>query len=230
MGSRGLKKAKQMKQLNLEAFLKNKYNYLLTTEIIILIVYPFLHKIGAKFPIIALMLMIAIAPALWVGLSRKFFLVVISIGMLAFAFNVVASFRSKDLADKGMLILLILYALFFFLAIAILITKISSRKTVTVDMIKGGISVYFLLGLFWAILYMIVLRFDPDALSNIHNEGFDIYYYSFTTLTTLGYGDIAPATEHTKILAILEAVTGPVYLAIFVAQLIGLNIAQKMKD
>ncbi|MCP4261729.1 MAG: two pore domain potassium channel family protein [Planctomycetes bacterium] len=200
------------------------------TEIIILIVYPFLSKIDDKFPIIALMLLIAIAPALWVGLSRKFFLTVISIGMLAFAFNVVAKYRSENLADKGFLILLFLYALFFFMAIAIIITKISSSKVVTADTIKGGISVYFLLGLFWAILYRIVLTFDPDALSNIHDLGFDVYYYSFITLTTLGYGDIAPVADYAKILAILEAVTGPVYLAIFVAQLIGLSIAQKMKD
>jgi hypothetical protein len=176
------------------------------------------------------MLLIAITPALWVGLSRKFFRVVISIGMLAFTLNLVAVFGIKELAEKGYLILLFLYALFFFLAIAILITKMSSNKVITTDTIKGGISIYFLLGLFWAILYSIVVRFNPNALSNIHEVDFDIYYYSFTTLTTLGYGDIAPVSTYAKILAILEAIVGPVYLAIFVAQLIGLNIAQKMKE
>jgi len=217
-----------MKRFDPEKILKNKYNCLLITEIIILIAYPLIHKVEAIFPIISLMLLIAIAPALWVGLSRKFFRVVISLGMLAFAFRVVAIFKD-DLTDEGILILLFLYALFYFMAIAILIKKISSNKVVTTDTIKGGISVYFLLGFFWAILYRIVLTFNPDAFSNIHNEIFDIYYYSFTTLTTLGYGDIAPIAEYAKILAILEAVVGPVYLAIFVAQLIGLNIAQKMK-
>ena len=218
-----------MKRFDLEALLKNKYNYLLVTEIIILLVFPFLHRIDAKFPIIPLMLLIAIAPALWVGLSRKLFLVVISIGMLAFAFNLFARYEVEELKDIGRLILLFLYALFIFLAIVILIAKISSKKTVTVDMIKGGISVYFLLGLFWAILYMIILTFDSNALTNINNEIVDCYYYSFATLTTLGYGDIAPVAIRAKILAISEAVVGPVYLAIFVAQLIGLNIAQKMK-
>lgn len=219
-----------MKRFDPEKFLKNKYNHLLMTEIIILIAYPFLSRINDIFPIITLMLLIAITPALWVGLSRKFFRVVISIGMLAFTFNLVAVFGIKELAEKGYLILLFLYALFFFLAIAILITKMSSNKVITTDTIKGGISVYFLLGLFWAILYSIVVRFNPNALSNIHEVDFDIYYYSFTTLTTLGYGDIAPVSTYAKILAILEAVVGPVYLAIFVAQLIGLNIAQKMKE
>ena len=78
---------------------------------------------------------------------------------------------------------------------------------------------------------MIVWTFNNDALTNIQREtaSFDCYYYSFTTLTTLGYGDIAPVAKYAKILAIMESVTGPVYLAIFVAQIIGMNIAQKMK-
>ena len=71
-----------------------------------------------------------------------------------------------------------------------------------------------------------------SALTNVREEtaGFDCYYYSFTTLTTLGYGDITPVAKYAKILAIMEAITGPIYLAIFVAQIIGMNIAQKMKS
>jgi hypothetical protein len=72
-----------MKRFDPEKFLKDKYNYLLTTEIIIILAYPFPQNVEAKFPIILLMLLVAIAPALWVGLSRKVFLAVISIGLLA---------------------------------------------------------------------------------------------------------------------------------------------------
>ncbi|MHC4291986.1 MAG: ion channel [Planctomycetota bacterium] len=152
--------------------------------------------------------------------------------MLAFLFNLVVFLTAKDLEEEGVLVLLFLYAVFFFLAIVILITKISSGTTVSEDTIKGGISIYFLLGLFWAVLYMIMLTFDPNALTNVPKEtaGLDCYYYSFATLTTLGYGDITPVADYAKILAILEAVAGPVYLAIFVAQIIGMNIAQKMKS
>ena len=218
-------------KINWERLLQNKFNHLLMVEVVILAAYPFLQSEEAKFPIIPLLLLIAIAPALWVGLSRRVFLAVFSVGVLAFLFNLLISVTAKDLADEGLLVLLFLYALFFFLAIVILITKISSGTVITADTIKGGISIYFLLGLFWAILYMIALAFDLNALTNISKEtaGFDCYYYSFTTLTTLGYGDIIPVAKYAKILAILEAITGPVYLAIFVAQIIGMNIAQKMK-
>jgi hypothetical protein len=216
---------------NWEHILQNKFNYLLMTEMVILVAYPFLQSTGGGFPIISLLLLIAIAPALWVGLSRRVFIAVISIGVLAFLFNLVVFLTAKDLADEGILVLLILYAVFYFLAIAILITKISSGTTVSADTIKGGISIYYLLGLFWAVLYMILLTFDPNALTNMQSEtaSFDCYYYSFTTLTTLGYGDIAPVANYAKILAIMESVAGPVYLAIFVAQIIGMKIAQKMK-
>ena len=177
------------------------------------------------------MLLIAIAPALWVGLSRRIFWAVFSIGVLALLFNLIISVTAKELVEEGLLVLLILYAVFFFLASVILITKITSGTTVSADTIKGGISIYFLLGLFWAVLYMIALTFDPDAITNMQRAtaGFDCYYYSFTTLTTLGYGDFTPVSNYAKILAILEAIAGPVYLAIFVAQIIGMNIAQKMK-
>jgi len=68
-----------MKRFDPDKFIKNKYNRLLATEIFILIAYPILQNADAKFPIIPLMLLIAITPALWIGLSRKIFLPVISI-------------------------------------------------------------------------------------------------------------------------------------------------------
>ena len=218
-------------KINWENILRDKFNYLLVTQVIILVTYPLLQVIEIKFPIIPLMLLLAIAPALWVGLSRKLFLVVISVGVVAFLLSVYAHYDYKDLADEGILVLLILYAIFYFLAITILIRKVSSDTIVTGDTIKGGISIYFLLGFLWAVFYMILLTFNPNALTNMQKEtaSFDSFYFSYATLTTLGYGDIAPVTRYAKILVILEAVTGPVYLAIFVAQIIGLNIAHKMK-
>ena len=220
-------------KINWEHILQNKFNHLLMTQIVILLSYPILHQFDNLFPVISLMFLLAIAPALWVGLSRGWFTVVISVGVVAFLFNMILRYGKVEFSNAGILVLLFLYGLFYFLAIAILMGKISSKTTISSDTVKGGISIYILLGFFWAILYMILLRLDPDALTNISSNeetaGFDCYYYSFTTLTTLGYGDIVPVAKYARILAILESVTGPVYLAIFVAQIIGMNIAQKMK-
>lgn len=221
-------------KINWEHIFQNKFNYLLMTQIVILLAYPILHKFDNLFPIISLMFLLAITPALWVGLSRGWFIVVISIGVFAFLLNMLLRYGNMEFKDTGILFLLFLYGLFYFLAIAILMVKISSNTTISSDTIKGGISIYILLGFFWAILYMTLVFVDPDAISNINSTegtaGFECYYYSFTTLTTLGYGDIVPVAKYARILAMLEAIAGPVYLAIFVAQIIGMNIAQKMKD
>ena len=214
-----------------EHILQNKYNHLLTTQVAILVAYPLLQHLEVKFPAISLLLLAAITPALWVGLSKKIFMPVMSIGVVAYLFHFSFHMAKIELADDSIRLLLVLYAVFYFLAIVILIKRISSYSIVTSDTIKGGISIYILLGFFWAILYMIILTFDVNALTNVGKQtvGFDCYYYSFATLTTLGYGDITPVAKYARILAILESVAGPIYLAIFGAQIIGLNIAQKMK-
>ena len=58
----------------------------------------------------------------------------------------------------------------------------------------------------------------------------DFIYYSFATLTTLGYGDITPATSHVRSLAILEAVTGTLYIAVLIARLVGLYGSNTASD
>jgi voltage-gated potassium channel len=55
-------------------------------------------------------------------------------------------------------------------------------------------------------------------------------YYSFVTLTTLGYGDITPLTPVARSLSLLEAITGQLYIAILIARLVGIHIAQSMKS
>ena len=83
-------------KINWEHLLQNKFNHLLMTEMVILIAYPFLQSTGGGFPFISLLLLIAIAPALWVGLSRKIFLAVFSVGVLAFLFNLVVFLTSGN--------------------------------------------------------------------------------------------------------------------------------------
>ena len=76
-------------KINREHILQNKFNHLLMTQIVILLSYPILHKFDNLFPVISLMFLLAIAPALWVGLSRGWFTVVISVGVVAFLFNMI---------------------------------------------------------------------------------------------------------------------------------------------
>ncbi|GAB6166264.1 potassium channel family protein [Thermostilla marina] len=107
-------------------------------------------------------------------------------------------------------------------------------RRVTAGAIWASICAYLLIGLMWSMAYSLLLRFQPDALigSGMQSLGEDpvgltvvTSYFSFVTLTTLGYGDILPRTITMRMLVVLEAVCGQVYLAVLVARLVGIYVA-----
>jgi len=112
-------------------------------------------------------------------------------------------------------------------------------KEVTADTLVGSICVYFLICLFWAFIYGLIEYLKPGSFSieivgtgfdsaheNIYQKFSSLFYYSFVTLTTLGYGDIIPTTPVARSFATLEAVFGQLYLTILVARLVGMHISQ----
>jgi hypothetical protein len=119
-----------------------------------------------------------------------------------------------------------------------LLSAVLRKGEVTSDRIAGAISVFLLLGVVWALLYGLVAIFDPGAFRNPAGSGlaqggaggeYAYLYFSFVTLTTLGFGDIAPAAPLSQMLAWAEAVVGQLYLAILIARLVGLHIADSRR-
>ncbi len=104
---------------------------------------------------------------------------------------------------------------------------------VTGHRIQGGIAGYLLLGLVWAQAYALVEILHPGSFSGAisaeaGHRGFA--YFSFVTLTTVGYGDILPVHPAARSLAMLEAVTGPLYVAILLARLVSLAMAPRTQS
>ncbi len=108
---------------------------------------------------------------------------------------------------------------------------------VTTETLFGVACVYLLLALIWSLAYGIADYLQPGTLR--YPEGFlgpgddpsvrGVYsYFSFVTLTTLGYGDISPVTDAGRLLAMLEATLGQLFLVIVVARLVGMHTAQRM--
>jgi hypothetical protein len=96
---------------------------------------------------------------------------------------------------------------------------------VTAHRLQGGIAAYLLLGLLWAAAYALVETLRPGSFSGAIGvaAGHRAWlYFSFVTLTTVGYGDILPVDPAARSLAMLEAVTGPLYIAILLARLVSL--------
>ena len=104
-----------------------------------------------------------------------------------------------------------------------------SPGAVDLNRIVGALCLFLLLGVLWAILFGLVELFDPAAFSysaRLPGDPLEHFlYYSFITLTTLGYGDITPVHPVARTLAYLEAVTGQLYLAVLIAGLVGRHIA-----
>jgi hypothetical protein len=102
---------------------------------------------------------------------------------------------------------------------------------ITGDRVRGAIAAYLLLGLIWTFAYVLVERFSPGAIQasggSASNNNAHFAYYSFVTLTTLGYGDIVPVHPLARALALGEALVGQLYPAILIGRLVSLQISSR---
>lgn len=123
----------------------------------------------------------------------------------------------------------------FYVAFAIyhILGHIFRAREVTKDTIAGAASVYMLFALMWAFIYGVLELLQPGsfAISAAQRVGEQniFIYYSFVTITTLGYGDITPVTNIATSLAVLEAVVGQLYLVVLVSWLVGMYVSKKSK-
>ncbi len=120
-----------------------------------------------------------------------------------------------------------LLALFLVTVIVAVRVFSADMTTVTADRVVGAIVLYLLLGIIWAAAYDLVALHVADAFSGVAPTGSGPQrwlYFSFVTLTTVGYGDIVPVAPAARSLAALEALVGQLYPAIILARLVSLQI------
>jgi hypothetical protein len=120
--------------------------------------------------------------------------------------------------------------LFIIFVIANLLHFIASASSVTTNVLCAALSAYLLLALGWTFAYWLVVEFDSAAFAfnasvkgGMSIKGFDGLYFSIVTLSTLGYGDISPVSKAARMLASMEALTGPLYLAVLIARLVAMH-------
>jgi hypothetical protein len=123
--------------------------------------------------------------------------------------------------------------LFLAFTAILILSYLFKAEYVTRDVIFGGIVVYLLLGIMWTFVYTVMESLQPGSFNlpegSFGNSEFLFFYYSFVTLTTLGYGDITPATGPASSLSLLEAVVGQIYLTVLIAILVGKYLSQSME-
>ena len=154
-------------------------------------------------------------------------------GLITFAISLFSEIESKnDIFFYSINIFgLAAYAIVLFYLFQYIITQ----KKITPDLIYASLSVYFFIAIGFAYAYDVLgqiglVKFSPAEIFN-RKHSWNYLYYSFSTLTTLGYGDITPVSPLAKRLSGIEAATGVLYVAVFIGRLIGMqNFNKKRKE
>jgi hypothetical protein len=127
-------------------------------------------------------------------------------------------------------------ALLFCVVLAyLLLARVFQKGEITFHRVMGAVTAYLFLGMAWAMLYEIIELNWPGAFQmpvhSIAKDGYvvraNFFYFSFVTLTTLGYGDIVAVLPAARMLALLEALTGQLFPAVLIARLVSMEIQSR---
>jgi hypothetical protein len=211
----------------------DKLTFLFVSLLTIVILSPFLlhSKLGQS--LIYILFMVACVSTLYgLKLSRRALAITLIFGILSAATGEVSLLSKNTTIDAVSMLFTIL---FFCFLIALLVRYIVRAERVTGDILYGSVCVYLLIGIVFGTIYRFLDALNPNAFflagSTAEAAGAgqgDFTYYSFVTLTTLGYGDIQPVSAYARTAAFIEAVTGTLYVAILISRLVSLYITDSV--
>jgi len=123
-----------------------------------------------------------------------------------------------------------LWIAFFSMLAAVILVQVFREGKINFHRIQGAVCVYLLLGVIWAGCYHLVIQFDPSAFNLAHPADDNtvmsrLVYFSFVTLTTLGYGDVTAVNPAAQSLALLEALAGQLFPAVLIARLVAMEVS-----
>ncbi|MEM9903620.1 MAG: ion channel [Cyanobacteria bacterium P01_D01_bin.44] len=210
-----------------------KYQQLLFVLIVTFFISPFLKAgIGQVFSALLLLSTIIVTIRSF-ALPKLLFSVYSAIALMAFGLELAANLGWIPFLNQTFALLAqAIYALYLGGAAYWVGRDIFRSPEVTADTVRGGISVYLLLGFVWALFYGMVATLDAGAFSEpllLQESYLKALHFSFTTLTTLGYGDIVPMSDIALVLTNLEAIIGQMYSTVFIAILVGGYLSRRSK-
>lgn len=209
-----------------------RYTALLISLLVIFVVYPFIPNFIPRDMILDLFISIVAMAALYSVCNKtNRFLVGLTLVLPSVIFSIMHYINDLRVF---MILGCITKVLFLAYIIVLSIAYLIETNKIDKETIFGAISIYLLLALFWAHNFNLIELFIPGSFQGIesfgeHNLLSSLLYFSLTTLSTLGYGDISPTSLPAQILSTLEAIMGQIFLATLIARLIGLHIVSSKK-
>jgi Ion channel. len=204
---------------------------LLVALVLLFFFFPFVEEVEGGDVIASVLLSLVLLCAVLAVADRKRVLVIaIALAVPAIAGRWISHFR-PDLVPPPVFLTAGLVLIVF--VVANLLRFVLRAPSVNLDVLCASISAYLMLGLLWTIAYWLVDQLTPGAFAFNTNEGrqsirgFNAFYFSFVTLSTVGYGDITPVSKVARMLAAMEAITGLLYVAVLIARLVAIYSSPK---
>jgi hypothetical protein len=200
---------------------------LLVALVVLLMSAPFVEELeGGGLILSVLFSLVLLAAVVAVANRKRTFAIALILAVPAITARWINYFQPRLVHPSVFLVCSLLLLGF---VIGHLLHFILRAPVVTVEVLCASIAAYLMLGLMWTVAYWFVDQVTPGGAFSFNNErgehsinGFTGFYFSFITLSTVGYGDITPVSRAARWLAAMEAMTGLLYVAVLIARLVSL--------
>ena len=199
--------------------MNSRFIYIILAIVVVLLVNPFIESLGIGGHLLSsvLVAMIPLASVYALTGDRKAVIAILSLAAPFVLLEGVSVFYTS----RPLMIVAYSFGTTLYLYIVVLLVKnLLTIRVITVDLIYCAISIYLLIGIMWAGLYIVLETISPGSFGGT-SENTDLLYFSFVTLTTVGFGDVAPLSVLSRRLAVFEAAMGSIYMAVIVAMIVG---------
>ena len=200
--------------------------YLLLALLALILIYPYLHEGVISRVILGLLYtLVLLGGAHAVGRDRRKLSIGLGLAVLGIGLQWSYLATHDVWLQRSMVIIYVLFLLF---TIGEVLAYILKKGPITADKLHGALAGYIMLAFLWAFLYAMIESFTPGSFdlggARIEDPGafLHLLYFSFTTLTTTGYGDITPISDQARSFVIIEEFIGVFFVGVLIARLAGL--------
>jgi hypothetical protein len=208
--------------------MNSRFIYIIFAIMLVLLASPYVRPLGLIGHLVATLFvaLIPLSSALALNEDKNNAIVIL---LIAAPFVILDGLNFFFESHLLMIVAYSFATFLYFYIIFLLVKSLLSIRVVTPDLIYCAISIYLLIGIMWAGIFTVVEGISPGSFSG--NSGpIDLLYFSFVTLTTVGYGDVLPVSILGKRLAIFEAAMGSIYMAVIIAMIVGRYMSMQYKQ